>query len=52
MSHALTNRHTEKNRTLEAFSLDGGDLMFRDDSLGADPGELINCRCVCRYDTE
>lgn len=37
----------------QPFELDGGDLMFPgDDSLGASAGELINCRCVCRYFTE
>jgi hypothetical protein len=36
----------------QPFSLDGGDMMFPgDDSLGADAGEIINCRCAGLYET-
>ena len=36
----------------EPFDLDGGQLMYPgDDSMGADEGEIINCRCSVLYNT-
>lgn len=36
----------------EPFELDGGQMMYPgDDSMGADAGEIINCRCSVLYNT-
>src|SRR5262249_49324116 len=36
----------------DPFETDDGDMMYPgDDSLGADPGGIINCRCSVLYNT-
>lgn len=49
-SHAALNGVTVPYD--EPFQAEGGRLLFPgDDSLGADAGEIINCRCAVLYNT-
>lgn len=46
------HRRVEPSAKDEPFSVGGEQMMFPgDDSLGAGPNEIVNCRCVIAFDT-
>jgi uncharacterized protein with gpF-like domain len=50
LSHATADGQVRKRS--EAFRVQGESLMFpRDDSMGAGPSNIINCRCSAQYTT-